>query len=190
MKKSASLLALAMLATNASAQYTPYPPATDEAAWPGRGVIRAFDFMHGIRQKHLASNADDDHAIVFVGDSLTENFKEIQARFAPLKVANRGLGGDTSRGVLFRFPLEVIPCKPQTVVICAGLNDLTAHGNPEDTLHNLREMIRLCHGYDRRMPVILCTLPMVSNPASHLWETEMPEEDVFEIDYVRVCQKK
>ncbi|MCL1910306.1 MAG: family 16 glycosylhydrolase, partial [Kiritimatiellaeota bacterium] len=143
-------------------RYIPYPAANDESAWPGKGPIRTFDFMHGIRQNYFNNRARDENAFVVTGDSLTENFRDIQKRFPQIKIANRGVGGDTSRGVLYRFPIEVITLKPQGIMICAGNNDLTAHGDPAHAVSNIREMLALAAAFDSKMPVVLCTVPMSS----------------------------
>ncbi len=147
--------------------YVPYP-AAQEALWPGRGPIRTFDWQDGIRRRYHARRFQDENAVIFVGDSLTEGWRSLDKDFPGIKVANRGVGGDTSRGILFRFPLEVIAHKPAAVVILAGGNDLTAHGNPDDTLANLRAMIRQAREYNRRMPVFLATVPPSSNPRAPL----------------------
>jgi Lysophospholipase L1 and related esterases len=149
-------------------RYVPYPPANDESQWPGKGVIRTFGWQTGIRENYFKNRSRDLNAIVLVGDSLTENFRDVQKRFPKLKIANRGVGGDTSRGILFRFPIEVIALKPQAIVILAGANDLTAHGDPEHAISNIREMVALSRAYDRRTPLILCTIPQSSQPDAPL----------------------
>ena len=147
--------------------YVPYPEPKEEL-WPGRGPIRAFGWQEGIRKAYAARREKDANAVFFIGDSLTENWRTIAKDLAPLKVANRGVGGDTSRGCLFRLPREVLAHKPAAVVIAAGTNDLTAHGNPGDCLFNIKAMVDLCRRYDRRMPVFLCTVPPASQPTAPL----------------------
>ncbi len=146
--------------------YIPYP--TVEANWPGKGVIRTFGWQEGIRKNYFKNREADENAIVWTGDSLTEGWKTLKTDFPKYKVANRGVGGDTSRGVLFRFPIEVLALNPQMVFICAGANDMTAHGNPADTLYNLEEMVKLAREYNPKMPVIFSTLPPSSNPQAPL----------------------
>src|SRR5438874_1351170 len=69
---------------------TPYPDAKNEAAWPGRGPIRAFDFMKGERAAFWKRREKDQGAVVFVGDSLIGGWKSLAKDFPNLKVANRG----------------------------------------------------------------------------------------------------
>ena len=56
----------------------------------------------------------------FVGDSLTGGWKNLAKDFPKLKVANRGLGGDVSRGALFRFKEDALDLNPKAVVIEIG----------------------------------------------------------------------
>lgn len=147
--------------------YVPYPEAK-EALWPGKGPIRTFGWQDGIRRKYHGRRLEDENAVFFIGDSLTEGWRSLDKDFPGIKVANRGLGGDTSRGILFRFPLEVIAHKPAAVAILAGGNDLTAHGDPENTLSNLMAMVRMARAYNAKMPLFLGTVPPSSNPDAPL----------------------
>jgi lysophospholipase L1-like esterase len=147
--------------------YVPYPEAREEL-WPGKGPIRTFGWQEGIRQSYFKSRARDENAVVFVGDSLTEGWKTLKQDFPAFKVANRGVGGDTSRGVLFRFKHDVLCLSPQMVFLCAGANDLTAHGSPDDALANIAEILRLARDYNPRMPVVLSAVPPSSNPQAPL----------------------
>lgn len=147
--------------------YVPYPEAREEL-WPGNGPIRTFGWQDGIRRNYFSNRERDENAIVFVGDSLTENWKTLTADFPKLKVANRGVGGDTSRGVLFRFKHDVLCLNPQMVFLCAGANDLTAHGNPEHTLSNIVAILDLARTFNAKMPVVISAVPPSSNPQAPL----------------------
>jgi len=142
----------------------PYPDPKNEAAWPGKGPIRSFDFMVGERKAFWANRQKDQGAVVFVGDSLTGGWKNLAKDFSKLKVANRGLGGDTSRGALFRFKEEALALNPKAVVIEIGNNDLTARGAPGDMLSNLADMVAMAEQEKPGMPVVLCTIPPSANP--------------------------
>ncbi|MCX7009376.1 MAG: GDSL-type esterase/lipase family protein [Kiritimatiellaeota bacterium] len=143
---------------------TPYPDPKNESAWPGKGPIRAFGFMVGERQAFWAKRQQDQGAVVFVGDSLTGGWKNLAKDIPKLKVANRGLGGDTSRGALFRFKQDVLDLNPKAVVIEIGNNDLTAMGAPADMLSNLAAMVALAEKEKPGMPVVLCSIPPSANP--------------------------
>ena len=147
--------------------YVRYPEAKEEL-WPGKGPIRTFGWQEGIRQRFVKRREQDANAVFFVGDSLTEGWRTIEKDLAPVKVANRGVGGDTSRGCLFRFKSEVLAHQPAAVVIMCGGNDLTAHGAPEDAVSNIREMVRQARAYSRRMPIFVANHPPCSNPKAPL----------------------
>ena len=52
---------------------------------------------------------------VFIGDSITHMW-ELQAYFKPngWSIANRGIGGDTTKYVLKRFEADVLQLKPKS----------------------------------------------------------------------------
>lgn len=147
--------------------YVRYPEAKEEL-WPGKGPIRTFGWQEGIRKRFVERREQDANAVFFIGDSLTENWRTMEKDLAPVKVANRGVGGDTSRGCLFRFKSEVLAHQPAAVVIAAGANDLTAHGDPADCIFNIREMVRQARAYSWKMPVFVCNIPPSSQPTAPL----------------------
>src|SRR5436190_2743034 len=71
-----------------------------------------------------------------------------------MKLANRGISGDTSRGVLIRLQEDVLALHPQAVVLLIGTNDLEEKAEPETIAANLKlilaELARL------KMPIVLC----------------------------------
>lgn len=160
---------LAFVPADLSAQVngpTPYPDAKDEAAWPGKGPIRSFPWMVDNRNYFWTQRAKDQGAVVFVGDSLTAGWKApmLAQAFPGLKIANRGVGGDTSRGVLFRFKEDVLDLKPRAIVLLVGGNDLSAHGDPAAAAGNMAAMLDLVQAYDPNLPVILGQGPPSADP--------------------------
>ncbi len=120
--------------------------------------------MVGERKAFWAQRQKDQGAVVFVGDSLTGGWKNLAKDFSKLKVANRGVGGDTSRGALFRFKEDALDLSPKAVVIEIGNNDLTAMGSPRDMLSNLADMVAMAEKQRPGMPVVLCSIPSSANP--------------------------
>ena len=140
----------------------PYPK--DPAAWPGKGAIRVFDWMSQNRQAFWRERAAKRHAVVLAGDSLVGGWKTVDQDFPGVKVANRGIGGDVSRGLLFRWKEDVLDLNPKAVVVLIGTNDLSAHQSPGDTAGNIAMLLDAVSAYDPALPVILCTLPPRDNP--------------------------
>jgi lysophospholipase L1-like esterase len=145
---------------------TPFPDPKDEAAWPGAGPIRVFGWMIDNRAYFWTQRQQAQGAVVFVGDSLTGNWdaKLMAAQFPKLKVANRGIGGDTSRGLRFRFKEDALDLHPRALVMCIGSNDLSAHGDPADAAGNIAAMIAAARQQDAAMPIVLCTVAPRDNP--------------------------
>ena len=163
------ILSFALLAGVAQAAAdgpTPYPDPKSEAAWPGKGPIRCFPWMVQNRAYFWTQRAKDQGAIVFAGDSLTAGWKAplLAAAFPGVKIANRGVGGDTSRGLLFRFKEDVIDLHPRAVMLLIGGNDLSAHGNPAHVIENLTAVLDQLRAAAPTIPVILCIGPASANP--------------------------
>jgi len=98
-------------------------------------------------------------SVVFAGDSLVAGWRSLGNDFPALPTANRGIGGDVSRGLLFRFQEDVLDLHPRAIVVLIGTNDLSARQAPAGTLFNIAAMLDLARRHDARVPVVLCTLP-------------------------------
>lgn len=70
--------------------------------------------------------------IVFIGDSITEKGGDWEKRFGLSGIANRGIAGDVSDGVLKRLE-EIVQAKPRAVFILIGVNDLFNYHHEQDT---------------------------------------------------------
>lgn len=160
------LIALLLAAPAAFAQNgpTPYPDPSDESAWPGQGPIRVFQWMKDNRAFYWTQREKDQEAWVLVGDSLIGNWKGLKAAFPGRKVANRGIGGDVSRGVLFRLKEDVLDLKPKGIVLLIGTNDLSAHADPSAIESNISAILDQVKEHDPNIKVIVCTIPPRNSP--------------------------
>jgi lysophospholipase L1-like esterase len=143
---------------------TPYPDAKNETAWPGKGPIRTFDWMPINRAAFWKQRQADHGKVVFVGDSLTAGWKDLPTNFPGIAIANRGIGGDTSRGLLFRFNEDVLDLAPRAIVLCIGSNDLSAHGDPAAIEANITAMLTAARKQRADVPIVLCTIAPRDNP--------------------------
>jgi lysophospholipase L1-like esterase len=149
---------------------TPFPSEADK--WPGRGVIRVFDWMSDRRERFWRERERQQGSVVFAGDSLTENWRTLAQDFPGMRLANRGMGGDVSRGLLFRFQEDVLALHPRAIVILIGINDLTARQLAADTLHNVAAMLDLRDAHSAATPVILCSVPPSAHPKAPVNERQ------------------
>ncbi len=134
-------------------------PATDDGL-PGAGPIRRtvrFKQVWVDRRTPWASQVQQDQgALVFLGDSITQGWGDVGSSFPGIKTANRGISGDTSRGVLIRLQADVLSLNPSGVVLLIGTNDLEEKAEPETIAGNVKLIITALRQHDPTMPVILC----------------------------------
>jgi lysophospholipase L1-like esterase len=135
-------------------------PATDEGL-PGAGPIRRYDWFQRLWRERRAAWAKgregDRGAVVFLGDSITQGWGGgLGAAFPGVKVANRGISGDTTRGVLIRLQEDVLALDPSAVVILIGTNDLEEGATPDTIAGNLKLILAEIERHDPRMPIVLC----------------------------------
>jgi lysophospholipase L1-like esterase len=76
--------------------------------------------------------------------------------FAGLKVANRGVSGDTTRGVRFRLKEDVIDLHPRAVVLLIGTNDLELGAAPELVSGNVKAILGELRASNSKLPVLVC----------------------------------
>jgi lysophospholipase L1-like esterase len=128
---------------------------------PGAGPIRTgawFVPKWRDRRKHFFSQSDQEHgALVFFGDSITEGWRDdMRGMFPGVKTANRGIGGDTTRGMLVRLDDDVIALDPMGVVMLMGTNDLDEKADAETIAGNVKLIVERLKAHNPQMPIVLC----------------------------------
>lgn len=79
-------------------------------------------------------------SIVFVGDSITDFFR-LNEFFHGVYVINRGIGGDTTDGVLRRLNESVFELMPSKVFLLIGTNDIGDDKSDEHIIGNIERII-------------------------------------------------
>lgn len=99
----------------------------------------------------------DQGAVVFFGDSITAKWN-VNNAFPDFKVANRGISGDTTRGMLCRLQDNVLDLHPKAIVILGGINDLFGQpkGTPETISANVRSILQQVRAANRDTPILVC----------------------------------
>jgi lysophospholipase L1-like esterase len=130
----------------------------------------------------LENPADNEDRVVFMGNSITEFWKNIHPDFFVGKTyVNRGIGGQTTSQMLLRFRADVINLHPKVVVFLGGTNDIA--GNTGDVTldmieDNIFSMIELARAND--ISVVLCSvLPVFEYPWS---PGKQPAEKIIELN--------
>jgi lysophospholipase L1-like esterase len=135
-------------ALKAYADYGAYVRAND---WPGLCRYRDEDRKALLGPRPRA---------VFMGDSITENWRRYDAAFFAEGVLDRGVSGQTSPQMLACFYQDVIALRPRVVHIMAGTNDVAGNTGPTsevDFKNNIRAMVDLARA--NGVAVVLASIP-------------------------------
>ena len=116
----------------------------------------------------LASMKSTKPRIVFMGNSITEGWKNADPSFfaEEKNYIDRGISGQTTPQMVLRFRQDVIDLKPAIVVILAGINDIAQNTGPitlEQTFGNIVSMAELAKANNIRV-VISSVLPAYDFP--------------------------
>ena len=158
-------------------------PATD-AGLPGAGPLRRYDWFRDLWKTKRSGWAQrvkqDQGEVVFLGDSITQGWgDDFGKSFDDLKVANRGISGDTTRGMLIRLEQDVLSLKPRAVVLLMGTNDLEEKAEPETIAANFKLIVAALKKHNAKMPIILCKVFPSSETKSRPAEKIKQINDLF-----------
>lgn len=106
--------------------------------------------------------------VVFMGDSITENWLLGDPDFFGAEQVNRGIGGQTTPQMLLRFRADVVALRPAAVHILAGTNDVAGNTGPStvaDFRNNILAMVEIARA--NGIDVILGSIPPA---ASFNWQ--------------------
>lgn len=154
--------------TAPAASSTAAAKATRDPFWPADGVFpvpgrtsswKGFRPLNDERRALFAAHrAEDQHAIVFVGDSITQGWHTLKKDFADLgvKVVNRGIGGDTTPNLVYRLQDDVLSLHPRALVILIGTNDLGEHTSPKQIADNCAELLERIRAAYPTIPIAWC----------------------------------
>lgn len=157
----------------------PHPDV--ERDYPGEGQLRRYTGYvtrwPEFREKWSQQVEQDQGAVVFLGDSITQGWgADFKGQFEGAKLANRGIGGDTTRGMLIRLEEDVLALDPAAVVLLMGTNDIEVDIAPKAIGRNFEKIIAALKEHDAAMPIILCRI-FPSSP-----EKNRPRETIEEVN--------
>ena len=111
--------------------------------------------------KLLGESAAGENRVVFMGNSITEFWGEIDSGFFKEKqFINRGISGQTTSQMLLRFRRDVIDLNPSVVVILAGINDIAENTGPialTDIFGNIVSMCQLARANNIDISTFFCS---------------------------------
>ncbi len=179
-----SFFALSLSALAADPTHYALPAPEAEASLPGEGALRRYDGYvkrwNTIRPQWAADVAKDQNAVVFFGDSITQGWGvDFKKAFDGMKLANRGIGGDTTRGMLLRLQEDVLSLRPKAVVLLMGTNDIEVEVPAEAIGRNFQKIVAALKAHDPKMPVIVCRIFPSSATKKRPKETILAVNELF-----------
>lgn len=160
-----------------------HPQPTDGAGWQAWNLhMLTRDF--GQLCRYAAANRDVRRQrvrVVFMGDSITDNWINLDPAMFTNGSVDRGISGQTTPQMLVRFRNDVIALKPLAVHIMAGTNDIagnTGAATVETVEGNIASMAELARAHG--IKVILASIPPA---AAFPWSPKMrPVPQIAELN--------
>jgi CubicO group peptidase (beta-lactamase class C family)/lysophospholipase L1-like esterase len=137
-------------------------PVSEEGL-PGEGALRRYDgYVKNWARFHSAWSKrvqQDQNSVVFLGDSITQGWgATFKGKFPGMKLANRGIGGDTTRGMLIRLQQDVLSLNPSAIVLLLGTNDIEVGIEADAIGRNFEKIIQAVKQHNSKTPIILCRM--------------------------------
>jgi CubicO group peptidase (beta-lactamase class C family)/lysophospholipase L1-like esterase len=134
-----------------------------ENGLPGEGALRRYEGYVKRWAEFRAAWAkqveQDQRAVVFLGDSITQGWgAKFRDQFPGMKLANRGIGGDTTRGMLIRLQEDVLALNPSAIVILAGTNDIEVEIDADAIGRNFQKILAAIKEHNPKTPIVLCRM--------------------------------
>lgn len=110
----------------------PCPPQQQglHAAHP---YVRQYDWAWLCRYEAADRQIAQRPRVVFIGDSITENWVAMAPSLFVAGAVGRGISGQTSPQALVRFYQDVVRLRPRVVHIMVGTNDLAGNTGPSSS---------------------------------------------------------
>ena len=119
------------------------------------------------RNRELGLPDENEKRVVFMGDSITEEWSNLYPEFfSGNYYINRGIGGQTTPQMLIRFKPDAIDLKPYAIIILAGTNDIAGNTGPSTVrmiTDNIFSMAELAIAYEIKV-VLSSILPVYQYP--------------------------
>ena len=100
----------------------------------------AFMPNYYIQKNYYEALPDTNNEIVFLGDSITD-FGRWNEMFNKVNIKNRGIRGDSTKGVLERLS-EIVSSSPDKIFLMIGINDLSSKKKVSEIVRNYDEILR------------------------------------------------
>lgn len=135
--------------------------------------VRSFDVQNRFIKKG---------GIAFVGDSITQDYP-IHDHFPGLVLYNRGIGGDTTIGLLKRLEVSIFDLEPTSVVLWIGTNDFgVLDASVSDVFDRILETIDRIHRQLEHVTIFLLSLSPVNPEVNAITVGKRTNKKILELN--------
>lgn len=135
------IILLILLMVSITANYYIYKKALKVGVDQFLKIIMQDGFKLRVDQFKVQNQFVTPKGIVFVGDSITQGYN-VYEFFKGYDVYNRGIGGDTTKGLMTRLDTSIFDLKPAKVFLLIGTNDLSLlETTPKEIALRIEEIV-------------------------------------------------
>ncbi len=120
----------------------------------------------------------DSSSIVFVGNSLTQQF-ELAELFRNVNIRNRGINGDNSLGMLIRLS-DIIKPHPKKIFIEGGINDIKDGTTKEILLNNFKKILTRIQQESNTSKVYVQSILPVYSKGAAIQHSPVKNQDIVD----------
>lgn len=141
------------------------------------------DFRTETYKKRIANfteNPLNEGQIIFFGNSITQA-GDWNEYFADFDVANRGISGDNTEGMLARID-EIIAAKPEKFFIMAGINDISLSRSNSAIIRNYTLIIQRLKEYSPQTKIFIQSILPINNDFARYKRLTGKEKQVSDLN--------
>lgn len=102
--------------------------------------------------------------VVFLGDSITQGWRDQRPAFFPPGRIGRGIGGQTTPQMLLRVMADVVALRPRLLHLMGGTNDIAANTGPMTIGQTQQNLTAICQiARANGIGVLLASIPPAAN---------------------------
>ncbi|RTL52360.1 MAG: G-D-S-L family lipolytic protein [Sphingobacteriales bacterium] len=125
------------------------------------------------------------NAILFVGSSSFQKWKDVQDYFPNHIIINRGFGGSTLPDVIRYAPDIILPYHPKQIVIYCGENDIAEDPaiTPQQVLERVKILLQIIRKKYKNIPVDYISIK--PSPSRIQWQQKMAASNTLIQKYLQ-----
>jgi lysophospholipase L1-like esterase len=142
------------------------------------------------RMEYFRQNPLEQNQIIFLGNSLTQGGKW-QEYFPNQRIANRGIVGDNTDGILARLG-EIIAARPEKLFILSGANDVSQDLTNEYISENMRQIMRRVKESSPETTIFWQSVLPINNDFGRYQRMIGKEEQIKELNRIirEICEEE